>query len=107
MFYLLLIIFLSLLVYVFVGEMPNSAFKVNKKYKLHILDTITSFIGGISFSLLPNLFRSGSHDWGQFDIGRDYLNKYDWSRSGSLLDEFVFGFIMTYIIILIRRSYKK
>ena len=105
MVYFLGAIFLSLVVYVWIGEMPNAAFKVNNKYKIHILDTISAFIGGIVFSILPPLLESGAKDNGRFDIGYDYLDFSRWSRS--FLDEFIFGFVITYIIIIVRRSYKK
>lgn len=104
MLYFLGAVFLSLVVYIWIGEMPNAAYKINNKYKIHILDIISSFIGGIIFSIIPSLFVTGASNYGTFDIGRSYLNNYRWSNN---LDEFIFGFILTYIIIFVRRSYKK
>ena len=47
MFYLLVLIFLSLISYIAIGDMPGAAFKTNPKYRKHVLDAIVCFLGGI------------------------------------------------------------
>ena len=59
--------------------------------------------------ILVGLFNSGGYKTGYFDVGDDILTKMRWiirDRSYSFLDEFVFGFIITYIIIWLKRAYK-
>jgi glycerol uptake facilitator-like aquaporin len=85
----------------------------NKKIKEHILDILMAYIGGFLFVIIVYLFVSGTNDKGMFDIGIDFLNSNRWKfASGmgnvrSILDEFAFGFVFTYMIIFIRRQYKK
>ena len=88
-------------------------FKLSKKKTSILLDIIVCFLGGIFFAILTELILTGGSNYGRFDIGRDILNWHDWSirsrgtNSISKLDEFIFGFIVTYVIIWIQRSYKK
>ena len=85
----------------------------DKNTKEHILDILTAYIGGFLFVIIVYLFVSGTNDKGMFDIGIDFLNSNRWKfASGmgnvrSILDEFAFGFVFTYMIIFIRRQYKK
>ena len=95
-----------------VSNKKNKIIK-NKNIKEYLLDILTAYIGGFLFVIIVYLFVSGTNDKGMFDIGIDFLNSNRWKfASGmgnvrSILDEFVFGFISTYIIIFIRRQYKK
>ncbi len=95
-----------------VSNSKNKIIK-NKKTKEHILDILTAYLGGSLFVIIVYLFVSGTNDKGMFDIGIDFLNSNRWKfASGmgnvrSILDEFAFGFIFTYIIIFIRKQYKK
>ena len=92
---------------------PKSKIIKNKKTKEHILDIFSAYIGGFLFVIIVCLFVSGTNDKGMFDIGIDFLNSNRWKfASGmgnvrSILDEFTFGFVFTYIIIFIRKQYKK
>ncbi len=93
----------------------NSKNKIirNKKTKEHILDILTAYMGGFLFVIIVYLFVSGTNDKGMFDIGIDFLNSNRWkfasgmSNVRSILDEFIFGSVFTYIMIFIRRQYKK
>ena len=95
-----------------VSNKKNKIIK-NKNTKEYLLDILTAYIGGFLFVIIVYLFVSGTNDKGMFDIGIDFLNSNRWKfASGmgnvrSILDEFVFGFVSTYMIIFIRRQYKR
>ena len=103
MYYFLLLIFLSLIFYIAIGDMPKAAFKTNPKYRKHVLDAIVCFLGGIFFSISVDMFTADT-----FRIGADFFDYYDWriGRSNNL-GPFIFGYIITYIIIFVKRAYKK
>ena len=113
MYWLILISFLSLLSVSFVASRPGNKLIKNKKNKVHLLDVLSSYIGGFLFVIIVYLFVSVSNGKETFDIGIDFFNSNRWKfASGmgnvrSILDEFAFGFVFTYIIIFIRRQYKK
>ena len=113
MYWLILISFLSLLSVSFVASRPGNKLIKNKKNKIHLLDVLSSYIGGFLFVIIVYLFVSVSNGKETFDIGIDFFNSNRWKfASGmgnvrSILDEFAFGFVFTYIIIFIRRQYKK
>ena len=84
-------------------------FKLGKKTQSHFLDIITCYLGGIFLVILVGLFYSGGYKTGYFDVGDDIFYYTKWvirNRSYSFLDEFIFGFIITYIIIWLKRAYK-
>ena len=105
--------FISLLLFIMLISSSNKKIIKNKRNKEHILDILTAYIGGFVFVIIVYLFVSGTNDKGMFDIGIDFFNSNRWKfASGmgnvrSILDEFAFGFAFTYIIIFIRRQYKK
>ncbi len=103
MFFLLLTVFLSLILYIAIGDMPNAAFKTHPKYRKHVLDAIVCFLGGIFFSISVDMFVADT-----FRLGRDFFDSYNW-RLGRTNNSgpFIFGFIITYIIIFLRRAYRK
>ena len=103
MFYLLVLIFLSLISYIAIGDMPKAAFKTNPKYRKHVLDAIVCFLGGILFSVSVLMFTADT-----FTLGyRGYLDYESWEIGDELLGPFIFGYIITYIIIFVQRAYKK
>ena len=84
-------------------------FKLSKKAQSYFLDAIICYLGGILLVVLTGLFYSGGYKTGYFDVGDDIFRNSRWmmrDRSYSFLDEFIFGFIITYIIIWIKRAYK-
>ena len=113
MYWLILVLFLGLLGLIFVASKKGSKLIKSKKIKIHLLDILTSFMGGFLFAIVVYLFVSGANDKETFDIGIDFFNSNVWKfvngmgNVRSILDEFAFGFIFTYIIIFIRRLYKK
>ena len=113
MYWLILISFLSLLSVSFVASRPGNKLIKNKKNKVHLLDVLSSYIGGFLFVIIVYLFVSVSNGKETFDIGIDFFNSNRWKfasgmgNARSILDEFAFGFVFTYIIIFIRRQYKK
>ena len=113
MYWLILISFLSLLSISFVVSKPGNKLIKNKKNKIYLLDILSSYMGGFLLVIIVYLFVSASNGKETFDIGIDFFNSNRWKfASGmgnvrSILDEFAFGFVFTYIIIFIRRQYKK
>ena len=113
MYWVILISFLILLAISFVVSIPGNKLIKNKKNKIHLLDILSSYMGGFLLVIIVYLFVSASNGKETFDIGIDFFNANRWNfASGmgnhrSILDEFVFGFVFTYIIIFIRRQYKK
>mgnify|MGYP004417205679 CR=1 FL=1 len=84
-------------------------FKLSKKAQSYFLDAITCYLGGIFLVILAGLFYSGGYKTGYFDVGYGLLSSWKWRITGSstsFLDEFIFGFIITYIIIWLKRAYK-
>ena len=113
MYWLILISFLSLLSVSFVASRPGNKLIKNKKNKTHLLDILSSYMGGFLLVIVVYLFVSASNGKETFDIGIDFFNSNRWKFSSgmgnhrSILDEFAFGFVFTYIIIFIRRQYIK
>ena len=71
------------------------------------IELLWCFIVGIIFSMLPRLFYSGRNDVSQFDLSRWLNNDLDdFGRYGTL-DEFLFAFVTTYIIIWLLKKYRK
>ncbi|MDC0425674.1 hypothetical protein OAL80_02200 [Pelagibacteraceae bacterium] len=80
----------------------TGAWKTNPKYRKHVLDAIVCFLGGILFVISVFMFAAD-----YFSL-RDYLfDSYDWRLGRSNLGPFVFGYIITYTIIFVKRAYKK
>ena len=113
MYWLILISFLILLAISFVASNPGNKLIKNKKNKIHLLDVLSSYMGGFLLVIAVYLFVSASNGKETFDIGIDFFNSNRWKFASdmgnhrSILDEFVFGFVFTYIIIFIKRQYKK
>jgi glycerol uptake facilitator-like aquaporin len=105
MYYFLLIIFLSLISYIAIGDsaLHKVTFKTNPKYRKYVLDAIVCFLGGIFFSISVKMFAVDT-----LRLGYEYFDYRDWrlGRTNNL-GPFIFGFIITYIIIFIRRAYRK
>ena len=105
MYYLLLTTFLTLIAYIAIGDsvLNKVTFKTNPKYRKHVLDAIVCFLGGIFFSISVDMFTADT-----FRIGADFFDYYDW-RIGrrNNLGPFIFGYIITYTIIFVRRAYRK
>ena len=86
------------------GDVPNNtAWKTNPKYRKHILDAIVCFLGGLFFAISVNMFAADT-----FNLGNDLFDYYEWrlGRTNNL-GPFIFGYIITYIIIFVKRAYKK
>ena len=71
------------------------------------IEILWCFISGTLFSMLPRLFYSGGNEARQFDLSRWIKSDLDdFGRFGTL-DEFLFAFIITYIIIWSVKKYRK
>jgi hypothetical protein len=105
MYYLLLTTFLTLIAYIAIGDsvLNKVTFKTNPRYRKHVLDIIVCFLGGIFFSISVDMFAADN-----FRLGSEFLDYRDWRPGfGNNLGPFIFGFIITYIIIFVRRAYRK
>jgi hypothetical protein len=84
---------------------PGNKLIQNKNTKRHLLDLLTSYVGGFLFTVTARLFEGGANDrWFSLDyiLGSRY-----WDIGDDNLSNFIFAFIITYIIIFIRNQYKK
>ena len=109
MYIIILFSFLAMIGIVASSQSRLVNFKLSKKTQSYFLDVITCFLGGIILVVLAGLFYSGGYKTGYFDVGLDLLSSWRWRLTGStssFLDEFVLGFIITYIIIWLKRAYK-
>ena len=103
MYYFLLLTFFSLILYIAIGDIGiTGAWKTNPKYRKHVLDAIVCFLGGILFVISVNMFAAG-----YFSLENDLFYSRDWRLGRSNLGPFIFGYIITYIIIFVKRAYKK
>ena len=78
------------------------------KIKKKMIEILWSVMGGLIFSMLPQLFITGSSGAGTFSIERWFI----WWRWSSLdssgsLDEFIFGFFFTLILIWSIKKYRQ
>lgn len=81
----------------------SAAWKTNPKYRKHILDAIVCFLGGLFFAISVNLFAADA-----YSLRYDLLDSYEWELgSTNNLGPFIFGCVITYIIIFVKRAYKK
>jgi hypothetical protein len=79
--------------------------EINMKLKTKLkIELLWSVMGGMLFSMLP-MFETGT----RFDIYDRWLYQYRWDGIGELeyLDEFIFGFIFTYIFVVSLRKYNE
>ena len=78
------------------------------KIKKKMIEILWSVMGGLIFSMLPQLFITGRSGAGTFSIERWFI----WWRWSSLdssgsLDEFIFGFFFTLILIWSIKKYRQ
>ena len=109
MYTIILFSFLAMIGIVASSQSRLVNFKLSKKAQSYFLDAITCYLGGIFLVILIGLFYSGGYKTGFFDVNHDLLSSRRWRItfiSSSFLDEFVFGFIITYVIIWLKRAYK-
>ena len=101
MVWLIIITFICVLGSVYLLKMT----KITKKY---LLDLSTALMGGFLFVVIVRLFESGANER-SFDLVRQVFSGgfNGWSFGGHNLEDFFFGFIITYLIILIYNQYKK
>ena len=85
---------------------PGNKLIQNKNTKRHLLDLLTAYMGGFLFVVLVRLFESGEPD-GSFKLFSDFLYGRGWRIGRDNFEDFIFAFIVTYIIIFIRNQYKK
>ena len=84
---------------------PGNKLIQNKNTKRHLLDLLTAYVGGFLFTVTVRLFEGGAKDqWFSLDY---ILEGRYWGIGDDNLSNFIFAFIITYIIIFIRNQYKK
>ena len=85
---------------------PGNKLVQNKNTKRHLLDLLTAYMGGFLFVVIVRLFEAGQTE-GSFDLFYDVLNSRAWRIGRDNFEHFIFAFIVTYIIIFMRKQYKK
>ena len=106
---IIILSFLSLLVFMMLATNPEYKFLQNKKTKRHLLDFLLANVGGFLFVVTVRLFESGAPE-SSFNLMRQvfYFGRYNsWHIGDHNFTDFIFAFIVTYIIIFIRNQYKK
>ena len=83
----------------------NSKLITNKDTRRYLLDFLTASLSGFLFVVIFRLFEGGRADsWFSLDY---ILRSRYWSIGDDNFENFIFAFIVTYIIIFIRNQYKK
>ena len=77
------------------------------KIKKKMIEILWSVMGGLIFSMLPYLFNSGQSDYSPFNLERWYRGLGSFGGSLGLLDEFIFGFFFTLILIWSIKKYRQ
>ena len=95
--------FFCLLIFMMLASNPGNKLIQNKNTKRHLLDILSAYVGGFLFVVLVALFESPGPDGSSFNLFYDVLN----GRSWRIGEDFIFAFIITYIIVFIRSQYKK
>jgi len=106
MYWVIILSFFSLLIFMMMASNPNNKLITNKNTKRHLLDLLTAYVGGFLFVVTVRLFESGAPD-SSFDLFYDVLNGRFWRIGRDNFEDFIFAFIITYIIVFIRNQYKK
>ena len=107
MFWLIILSFISLLIFLMLASNPANKLIQNKNYKRHLLDILTAYMGGFLFVVLVRLFEAPGPDGSSFNLFYDVLNSRSWRIGRANFEDFFFAFILTYIIIFIKNQYEK
>ncbi len=99
--------FFCLLFLMMVASNPNNKLITNKNTKRHLLDVLSAYVGGFLFVVIARLFEAPGPDGSSFNLFYDVLNGRSWRIGRDNFEDFIFAFIITYIIIFIRNQYKK
>jgi len=86
---------------------PGNKLIQNKNTKKHLLDLLTAYVGGFLFVVIVRLFEAIQPDGASFNLFFDVLNDRWWRIGRDNFEDFIFAFVLTYIIIFIRNQYKK
>lgn len=73
------------------------------KDKKILIELLWCFLGGLGFVVLTTLFENGA----TFGVTKNIFDLNYWGRYGDNTEEFIFGFIITGIIIWSIKTYKK
>ena len=103
MYYFLIVTFLISLFYIFLSNLSVVNFKFNLKYKKYALYFLISFLFGILSVAFVSLFTSNIYSFLDDLFNPNY---WDFGSESNNLKLFLFGFIITYIILLINKYYK-
>ena len=99
--------FFCLLIFMMLASNPGNKLIQNKNTKRHLLDILSAYVGGFLFVVLVALFESPGPDGSRFNLFYDVLNGRSWRIGRDNFEDFIFAFIITYIIVFIRSQYKK
>ena len=103
MYYFLIVTFLISLFYIFLSNLSVVSFKFNLKYKKYALYFLICFLFGILFVAFISLFTSANYAFLDDLFNPNY---WDFGSESNNLKLFLFGFIIAYIILLIKKPYK-
>ena len=106
MFWLIIISFFSLLTFMLAASNPGNKLLPNKNTRRHLLDLLTASLSGFLFVVIVRLFESGQPEE-SFNLFYDILYGRAWRIGRDNFEDFIFAFIITYIIIFLRSQYKK
>ncbi len=105
MFWVIILSFFCLLIFMMLATNPGNKLIQSKNTRRHLLDLLTAYVGGFLFVVIVRLFEGGAKDqWFSLDY---ILRGGYWEIGDDNLSNFIFAFIVTYIIIFIRHQYKK
>ena len=76
------------------------------KIKKKMIEILWSVMGGLIFSMLPDLFKSGQSDSFPFDLELWYRDLFLFGHFRHL-EEFIFGFFFTLILIWSIKKYRQ
>ena len=107
MYWVIILSFFSLLIFMMMASNPNNKLITNKNTKRHLLDLLTAYMGGFLFVVTVRLFESIQPDGTSFNLFWDVLDGRSWRIGRDNFEDFIFAFIITYIIVFIRNQYKK
>jgi hypothetical protein len=107
MYWVIILSFFSLLIFMMMASNPNNKLITNKNTKRHLLDLLTAYMGGFLFVVIVSLFEAPGPDGSSFHLFYDVLNARSWRIGRDNFEDFIFAFIITYIIVFIRNQYKK
>ena len=108
MLFILILLFLGIVGFLITVNLPNNKFNISGKTKKLFIEILWCYLGGLILPILSRLHLSDKGD-SFFDFSFHILRSKNWDsfRGSDNLNEFIYGFIITAIIIWTVKLYKK